>query len=146
MVYDVIMYNQAEDLELDEMWSFVQKKKNQRWLWLAVNHDNGDIIAYVFGKRQDEVFLKFQNILTPLGFRMYYTDGWSSYDHIPAEQHVVGKKNTQTIERKNLTLRTRIKRLARKTICFSKSVLMHDTVIGLVINILAFGWCEKFLL
>ncbi len=74
MVYDVIMYNQAEDLELDEMWSFVQKKKNQRWLWLAVNHDNGDIIAYVFGKRQDEVFLKFQNILTPLGFRMYYTD------------------------------------------------------------------------
>jgi insertion element IS1 protein InsB len=132
-------------LELDEMWSFVQKKKNQRWLWLAVNHDNGDIIAYTFGKRQDDVFLEFQKILTPLGFRMYYTDGWGSYDHIPDEHHVVGKKNTQIIERRNLTLRTRIKRLARKTICFSKSVFMHDTVIGLVINILAFGWLDKFL-
>ncbi|MCA6559087.1 MAG: hypothetical protein IM583_21360, partial [Pseudanabaena sp. M114S2SP2A07QC] len=40
----------------------------------------------------------------------------------------------QRIERKHLTLRTRIKRLARKTICFSKSILMHDIVIGLFIN------------
>jgi hypothetical protein len=32
-----------------------------------------------------------------------------------------------------------IKRLARKTICFSKSIKMHDIVIGLVINILDFG-------
>ncbi|MFZ1571058.1 MAG: IS1 family transposase, partial [Thiolinea sp.] len=30
--------------------------------------------------------------------------------------------------------RTRIKRLARKTICFSKSVEIHDKVIGEFIN------------
>jgi insertion element IS1 protein InsB len=48
--------------------------------------------------------------------------------------HPVGKANTQTIERKHLTLRTRIKRLARKTICFSKSIQLHDIVIGLFIN------------
>jgi len=29
--------------------------------------------------------------------------------------------------------------LARKTICFSKSVVMHDLVIGLFINRVAFG-------
>ncbi len=40
----------------------------------------------------------------------------------------------QRIERKHLTLRTRIKRLARKTICFSKSIVMHDLVSGLFIN------------
>jgi len=39
----------------------------------------------------------------------------------------------------HLTLRTRIKRLARKTICFSKSVFMHDTVIGLFVNRYEFG-------
>ncbi|MFN5301384.1 MAG: IS1 family transposase, partial [Pseudanabaena sp.] len=50
------------------------------------------------------------------------------------DTHLIGKKNTQRIERKHLTLRTRIKRLARKTICFSKSILMHDIVIGLFIN------------
>jgi len=55
------------------------------------------------------------------------------------EQHTVGKAHTPKIERKHLTLRTRIKRLARKTICFSKSVLMHDMVIGLFINRYEFG-------
>ncbi|RNC78707.1 hypothetical protein DA717_03100 [Piscirickettsiaceae bacterium NZ-RLO2] len=49
------------------------------------------------------------------------------------------KKNTQAIERKHLTLRTRIKRLARKTICFSKSEKMHDVLIGLFINKFEFG-------
>ena len=40
----------------------------------------------------------------------------------------------QSLERKHLTLRTRIKRLTRRTICFSKSILVHDTIIGLFIN------------
>lgn len=39
----------------------------------------------------------------------------------------------------HLTLRTRIKQLARKTICFSKSTLLHDIVIGLFINRYEFG-------
>jgi hypothetical protein len=54
-------------------------------------------------------------------------------------KHQVGRRNTQKIERKNLNLRTWIKRLTRKTICFSMSVLMHDTVIGLLINKIEFG-------
>ena len=42
-------------------------------------------------------------------------------------------------ERDHLTLRTRIKRLARKTICFSKSLEIHKAVIGTFINIYFFG-------
>lgn len=38
-----------------------------------------------------------------------------------------------------LTLRTLIKRLVRKTICFSKSTQMHDIVLGLFVNRYAFG-------
>jgi len=49
------------------------------------------------------------------------------------------KRHTQKIERKHLTLRTRIKRLVRKTICFSKTTQMHDIVIGLFVNRYAFG-------
>ncbi|GAP99053.1 iso-IS1 ORF2 [Leptolyngbya sp. NIES-2104] len=55
------------------------------------------------------------------------------------QQHTVGKANPQRIEPKHLTLSTRIKRLARKTICFSKTEKMHDTVIGLFINRHDFG-------
>ena len=43
------------------------------------------------------------------------------------------------MERKHLTLRTRITRLARKTICFSKSIQMHDIVMGLLVNRYEFG-------
>ncbi len=131
---------QVEAAEIDEMWSFVEKKENQRWLWHAIDHGNGEVLAYVLGKRKDEVFKKLQALLTPFGIQHYYTDDWGSYKKaLPAERHTVSKKFTQLIERKHLTLRTRIKRLARKTICFSKLEKMHDIVIGLFINRYEFG-------
>ncbi len=74
------------------------------------------------------------------GISHYYTDDRGAYErHLEAEKHEVGKRNTQKIERKNLNGRTWIKRLARKTICFSKTETMHDTVIGLLINRVEFG-------
>jgi len=45
----------------------------------------------------------------------------------------------QKIERKHLTLRTRLKRFARKTLCFSRSGVMHDLLIGLYMNRVEFG-------
>ena len=79
-------------------------------------------------------------MLAPFGISRYYTDDWGAYErHLEPNRHEVGKCNTQKIERKNLNFRTRIKRLARKTICFSKSEIMHDTVIGLFINKVEFG-------
>ena len=125
---------------MDEMWSYVESKENQRWLWHAIDHDTGTTLAYAFGKRTDEVFLKLKDLLKPFGVKQYFTDDWGAYErNLPPSRHVVGKRNTQTIERKHLTLRTRIKRLARKTICFSKLEKMHDIVIGLFINRYEFG-------
>ena len=96
--------------------------------------------AYVFGRRKDKVFSQLQELLKPFGIKRYCTDGWGAYErHLPVELHEVGKQKTQTIERKHLNLRTRIKRLVRKTICFSKTELMHDLVIGLFINRYEFG-------
>lgn len=63
--------------ELDELWSFVGSKQDQRW---------------------------------------------------------IGKLWTQRIERHNLNFRTHLKRLHRKTICFSKTERMHDAVIKLYVN------------
>ena len=54
--------------------------------------------------------------------------------HLPLESHDTGKRITQSNERKPLNLRTRIKRLTPKTICFSKAGEMHDLGIGLFIN------------
>jgi insertion element IS1 protein InsB len=61
----------------------------------------------------------------------YHTDYWGAYTrHLDPAEHTPGKRHTQQIERKHLTLRTRIKRLTRQTICFSRSIQMHDIVIG----------------
>lgn len=85
-------------------------------------------------------FVELKALLEPFGITQFYTDAWGAYErHLEPVFHTVGKANTQTIERKHLTLRTRIKRLARKTICFSKSVWLHDVVIGLFINRYEFG-------
>ncbi len=123
-----------------ETWSYVAKQSNPRWLWYAIEHQSGKILAYVFGTRKDQAFLKLKALLEPFRITKYYTDGWGAYErHLESEKHVIGKQNTQKIENKNLNLRTRIKRLARRTICFSKTTLMHDVVIGLFINRYEFG-------
>ena len=125
---------------MDEQWSFVGDKSNQRWIWYAVEHSTNTSLAYVFGKRKDVVFKALKALLEPFNIKRYYTDDWGAYErHLDSNKYEIGKKNTQKIERKNLNLRTWIKRLTRKTICFSKSVKMHDIVIGLLINKVEFG-------
>jgi len=127
-------------VEIDEMWSFVRNKGHQRWLWHAIDHETGDVLAYVFGDRKDVVFKQLRRLLEPFGIQHYYTDDWGAYERqLPEQQHTISKSNTQKIERKHLTLRTRIKRLARRTICFSKLEKLHDIVIGLFINRFEFG-------
>jgi len=129
------------EAELDEMWSFVQSKKQERWLWHALDHNTGEVLAYVLADHKDAAFLELKALLAPFGITQFYTDGWGAYErHLEPVFHTVGKEHTQTIERKHLTLRTRIKRLTRKTICFSKSIWLHDVVIGLFINRYGFGY------
>ena len=122
------------------MWGFVGSKAHQRWLWHAIDHLTGVVLAYALGSRVDKAFGQLQKLLKPFGLVHFYTAAAGAYErHLPASAHTVGKIHTQQIERKHLTLRTRLKRLARRTICFSKSVFMHDPVIGLFVNRYEFG-------
>ena len=135
-----MVIQRAEEAEVDEMWSFVGKKREPRWLWHAIDHRSGHVLAYVLGRRKDEVFLQLKALLEPFGIARFYTDYWGAYTrYLDTDEHQPGKSNTQKIERKHLTLRTRIKRLVRKTICFSRSIQMHDIVIGLFVNRYEFG-------
>ena len=127
---------------MDEMCSWIQSKKTQCWLWHAINHDNGDVVAYEFGGRHTEVLWKLLDLLGGLNIeivKVYSDDNFAYRDAIPNNVLETGKRNTQRIERKHLTFRTRVKRLARKTICFSKTLKMHKIVFGLLINVLEFG-------
>jgi len=130
----------AGEAEMDAMWSFVGNKGNPRWLWHAIDHHTGKVLASVFGRRQDTVLLQRKALLEPFGITQYDTDSWGAYmRHLDAAVHSPGKQNAQQIERTHLTLRTRIQRLVRKTIGFSKTIQMHDIVLGVFVNRYAFG-------
>jgi insertion element IS1 protein InsB len=96
---DALEVRRGLSSELDEMWSYVRSKANPCWLWHAIDHHTGTVLAYVLGRRQDTVFLKLKGLLEPFGITRYFTDGWGAYErHVEAEQHTVGKAHTQKIE------------------------------------------------
>jgi insertion element IS1 protein InsB len=89
----------AAEAAMDEMWSFVGKKHAQRWLWHAIDHRSGKVLASVFGRRKAEVFLQLKALLEPCGIRRYYPDYWGAYTrHLDADAHEPGQRNTQKIE------------------------------------------------
>ena len=103
---------------MDEFWSFVQNKSNQRWTWYVIERRSGCILAWHSGKRQDKDFLILWKLFEPFPVSLYHTDDWGVYSkYIPPKMHRTGKDRTWKIERKNLNFRTHLKRLNRKTIC-----------------------------
>ena len=94
----------AAAADADAMWSCVQRKKEPRWLWHAMDHRRGKVVAYGVGRRQDQVFLQRKALLEPFGIPHYYTDSWgASTRHSEADAPQQGKRNTQEIGRKHLT-------------------------------------------
>jgi insertion element IS1 protein InsB len=87
------------------MESYVGKKKYERWLWHAIDHKTGAILAFVVGRRQGRMFLKLKKLLKPFGITKFYTDKLKTYDrHLSRGQWQVSKYKMQKIERKHLTI------------------------------------------
>lgn len=116
--------------------SFVGNKSNQRWTWYAIERHSGVVLAWQNGDRSAATLARLLALLEHLPIRVCYTDDWKAYSKLFPERyfHIIGKDNTWKIERKNLSFRTHLKRLSRRTICFSKSEQIHDNVIGMYIE------------
>ena len=138
-VSDSLVPAQENDvLELDELWSFVLKKRNKRWIWIALCRRTRQVVAYVIGDRGEETCRKLWERI-PVAYRKCHTfsDFWEAYQKVfPEETHQsMGKESGQTnhIERWNNTLRQRLARFVRKTLSFSKSEFYHELVLKLFI-------------
>ncbi len=116
------------------MWSFVGNKKQQRWLWYAWEPRLKRIIAHIFGRRSKKTFRQLLGLLSGFNIVFWCTDNFSAYEMLPDEKHIRSKLYTQRIERENLNIRNRLKRLNRKTLGDSKSAEMHDRIIGTFIE------------
>ncbi len=126
-------------LELDELWSFVLKKVNKRWVWIALCRRTRQIVAYFIGDRSEKSCRELWKRI-PESYKKCcsYSDFWDTYQKVfSSETHQsVGKESGETnhVERWNCTLRQRIARFVRKTLSFSKSDFYHDIVLKLFIH------------
>ena len=112
-------------------WSFVGKKANPQWLWVALDAQTRQVIAFYVGDRSRKSARKLWHKI-PAVYReqaQFYTDGHAAYQGvIPQPQHrVITKKARQTnhVERFNCTLRQRVSRLVRSALSFSKKLDNH---------------------
>ena len=118
-------------VEGDELWSFVGKKENKQWIWLAQDRQSRQIVGFYVGDRSETGAQGLWDSL-PQYYKdhgLFYTDKWDAYHKVlPADRHhAVNKQSGQTshIERLNNTLRQRVSRLVRKALSFSKTLLNH---------------------
>ena len=65
-------------LEADEQWSYVQNKRNPRWLWWVEDHDTGEVVAFLFGRRMNASFRRLLALLADSGVVVsrWFTDSW----------------------------------------------------------------------
>ena len=126
-------------LELDEVWSFVRRRSNKRWLWIALSRRTGQVVAYFIGDRSEASCESLWKKIPESYRRLHtYSDFWDAYKNVfPKETHrSVGKDSGQTnhVERWNNTLRQWVSRYTRKTLSFSKSEEFHRIVTHLFIR------------
>ena len=119
------------EAEVDEMWSFVGSKSNKQWIWIALDRETRQVIAFSIGKRNEDSCRELWNKI-PESYRknaVFYTDRYEVYKNIiPENQHRPLSKvfgETNHVERFNCTLRQRVSRLVRKALSFSKKLENH---------------------
>ena len=126
-------------LELDELWSFVFKKSQKIWVWIALCATTRQVVAFVTGDRSEKSCQKLWDEI-PQSYKSahLYSDFWKAYQVVlPSELHeAVGKESGKTnhVERWNNTLRQRLAQFVRKTLSFSKCVNMHFVRLKLFIH------------
>lgn len=124
---------QSIDIETDELWSFVKRKTNKQWVWVAQERSTRQIIAFYIGNRGTEGAQGLWDRIPEVykQHATFYTDCWEAYGKvIPKQKHKpVEKAETNHIERFFCTIRQRCSRLVRKALSFSKNQKRHQMAI-----------------
>ncbi|MFL0095026.1 IS1 family transposase [Tenacibaculum maritimum] len=108
--------------EVDEMFVRIGNKETRNYLTYAIEQKTKSVIGFALGSRNTENLKSVINKVLLLQPNRIYTDKLPMYKSlIPEEIHKRFQYCTNKIERMNLNLRMHIKRLSRKTICFTRN-------------------------
>lgn len=118
--------------EVDELWTYIGRKENEYWIAYALNRQTRQVVDFVIGKRTKATLKELIDRLLLSNPKVIRTDRLTLYQRIiPKAVHRSGSYCINRIERKNLSIRTHLKRLSRRTICFNRSVVMLKSCLKL---------------
>ena len=116
--------------EVDEIKSFVRRKSEHIWIAYALDRKSKQVVSYNIGLRTNATLNVVLETLRLSDAKRVYTDRLRNYRSlIETKIHRTSLYGTNHIERHNLTIRTHLKRLARKTICFSRSAVILSAIL-----------------
>ena len=119
------MIAMGKEYEVDELCTYIGNKGRKRWVAYALEKKTKKVVSFVVGTRTKKTLELVTKTLILSNATKIFTDKLNIYKSlIPPEIHTTKQYSINHIERMNLTLRTHLKRLNRRTICYSKSILM----------------------
>ncbi|AWG24523.1 IS1 family transposase [Flavobacterium kingsejongi] len=122
--------SKGKTYEVDEMCTYIGNKRNFIWLVYALDKNSKNVVSFNVGKRTNKTLNRVLDTLKLSEAKKIFTDRLKNYRYLINEElHSVKRFGTNHIERNNLTLRTHLKRLNRRTICFSKSLVIFMAVL-----------------
>lgn len=126
-------------IELDELWTFVGKKRQARWLWMALERSTRRVLTWVIGdRRQATAFNLWDRLpLTPEQRlkATFCTELWAADDEpLLGVKRITRTGQTNHVERLTCTLRQRLGRLVRTSLSCSKSDDMLDAALTLAVH------------
>lgn len=116
--------------EVDEIRTFIRNKERPVWIVYALERKTKQVVNFSIGRRTKRTLQYVTNTLLLSNPKTIYTDNLVQYKSLLNEFiHRTKPFGTNHIERKNLSLRTHLKRLNRKTICFSRSFIILQCIL-----------------
>lgn len=122
----------GQTYEVDELCTFIKQKTRRIWVVYALERKSREVVSFATGTRTNKTLNRVLSTLKLSEAYKIYTDGLKHYKSlIESAVHRVSRYGTNHIERKNLSLRTHLKRLGRKTICFTRSLVVLGAILSI---------------
>ena len=120
----------GKEFEVDELRTYIKKKDKPIWIVLALERSSKKIVTFTIGSRTNKTLNTVIKTIELAKPKKIFTDKLKNYRYLINNKiHSAKQYGTNHVERANLDLRTNLKRLNRKTICFSKSITVLTAIL-----------------
>ena len=132
--------SKGKTYEEDEMYTYIRHKRNFIWFDYALEKKSKNVVSFNVGKWTNKTLCRVLDTLKLSELKKIFTDRLKNYRYlIDKKNHSVKRFGINRIERQNLTLRTPLERLNRRTVSFNKSLV----VIIAILNVYFWIWDFK---